>query len=57
MIPWMLPSTAMLNHLIFKSVVEEDMGVSKNMGFPQIIHLNIGFGTIIFTIHFGWFSP
>ena len=32
------------------------MGVSKNRGFyPQIIHLFIGFGTIIFTIHFGGF--
>ncbi len=35
-----------------------DMDVSKNSGFysPQIIHLLhlfIGFGTIIFTIHFG----
>ena len=30
------------------------MGVSKNRGkTPQIIHLFIGIGTIIFTIHFG----
>ncbi len=33
------------------------MGVSKNSGTPQIIHWIIGFGTIIFTIHFGFFSP
>ena len=31
----------------------ENMGVSKNNGkTPQIIHLFIGFSTIIFTIHF-----
>ena len=30
------------------------MGVSKNNGkTPQIIHLFIGFGTMIFTFHFG----
>ena len=35
------------------------MGVSKNRGgfTPQIIHLFIGFGTIIFTIHFGGKIP
>ena len=32
------------------------MGVSKNRGGPQIIHLFIGF-SIIFTIHFGVFPP
>ena len=36
----------------------EYMGVEPKIGFfhvfsPQIIHLFIGFGTIIFTIHFG----
>ena len=33
------------------------MGVSKNRGGHQIIHLEIGFGTIIFTIHFGGKIP
>ena len=38
--------------------VKSHMGVSKNTGFsPQIIHLFIGFGTMIFTIHFGGFTP
>ena len=32
------------------------MGVSKNNGIPQIIHLFIGF-SMIFTIHFGGFTP
>jgi len=31
------------------------MDVSEIVGFPQIIHLKIGF-SIIFTIHFGVFS-
>ena len=33
------------------------MGASKNNGTPKIIHLFIGFGTIIFTIHFGGKIP
>ena len=35
------------------------MGVEPKMVFftPQIIHLFIGFGTIIFTIHFGGVPP
>ncbi len=32
------------------------MGVSQKNGYPQIIHLFIGF-SIIFTIHFGAFPP
>ena len=32
------------------------VGVSKHNGFPQIIRLFIGFGSLIFTIHFGGFS-
>ena len=37
-----------------------NMGVEPKIGgkfTPQIIHLFIGFGTIIFTIHFGGFPP
>ena len=36
------------------------MGVEAKIGgklTPQIIHLFIGFGTIIFTIHFGGKNP
>ena len=38
---------------------KEYMGVSKNRGGkpPNLHHLFIGFGTIIFTIHFGGFPP
>ena len=33
------------------------MGVSKNRGFYPKSSILIGFGTIIFTIHFGGFPP